>query len=1422
MIKKLIYTIPFLFWSVGSFAGNSPCLPTALGGMTDLEIFTTAGNTGSPVADPPCGNYNGIDFWFEVTVGPSGDLFIVSEADVLFNGAMAIYEGPCTNPELLRCVENDICGNTEMPITSFQNLTSGSTILIRFWAEQGSPNGNFLFYAGETTLDAPKFTLSGNAIYLDEECIRLTPDQQGQIGCAWLPQEVDFSMPLVHEMTVQFGSNTTDGADGICLTYQNNGTATCGTPGQGIASAGIPNSFIIEFDTWRNGGLSDPVADHIAVNLNGDMNHANSIAGPVTVGELEDGLEHTVEFRWDPTTMEYTILLDGAIIIQSNFDIVGNVFGGDPLVYWGYTSSTGGSTNEHIMCPKVANYPHGVIDTVEVEICEGEFHFAGGGVQSTSGTYVDVFPSFSGCDSIVITLLEVTEIPESTLDTILCLGECITVGGQLFCSTTNESVTIMSPSLPCDSIVHLTISMLDPIAVITSLNNTLNCDVLETELHSNQSSGDDDLVFSWTGPNNFTSDLASIIVDAAGTYSLTVEVREGDVSCLSLPATYEVIQDTLPPMADAGLDIGVPCSQIDTFVNGANSSGSGSISYEWQYQGGFYSAGVAPDVFNVGTYILTVKNNANGCIDIDTTEVLYNGEVPQVDAIGGAINCIDTSQILTFDSLYQNGIYTWTGPASFNTNELNPTVEVGGIYQLEIDLFNGSCIITDTAEVFIDTTTASFNIFEDTLTCTKLDVNLSISPFDPVWEIVWTDDDTFNSQNPQPTISNPGLYHVTVTTLNGCTNSDHVNIIQLLDTLPLAMLLDTLNCTKVDTRLNTEPSALNWSYNWTGPNSFMSQDAMPLINQPGSYEVTVTTSPICSSRSTVEVILIRDTIPIAVQNDTLTCYKGIIDLQTIPSNANWTYEWSGPNSFLSTDIMPMINEAGLYKVTITSSIHCQSRTTTNISLDIDTLDISISNVDTLDCLNTPYNIQLESDSGSEVLWINPSGDTTKSTMTTIQFPGEYQLQVVNDNGCLSELNFVVPQHEDAPQVELSTDTLTCLSTTVNVGASFNSTYDYSWTGPSNFLSDESTFNTSLGGNYFLTVTADNGCVTFASLNVDSDTIHPTTQLTDVLLNCSDTPTYFIEPILSGVTYLWAGPNAFSSQLANIPVSNPGQYFLTITDPQNGCFFETSLNANSPQSPQIINYNLEKANCIVNGAVNSIEVMGGVMPYRYSLNNMNITLENQFTDLPPDSYSLSITDSLNCTSTINFVIPNFTPISVDGISPLIELSEGDSIVLSPIYLPNIGLIDSINWSPSNEFSCSNCLYPILHPLTSNSYQLFLRDTNFCIVEIPFKINLKIDQFYIPNSFSPNGDGLNDVFRIFTANETTATIEEISIFNRWGDRVFYRTDRSIHDLNHTWDGTFNGQLLEPDGFAYVVKIRRASGASEVRKGEVYIVR
>jgi len=200
----------------------------------------------------------------------------------------------------------------------------------------------------------------------------------------------------------------------------------------------------------------------------------------------------------------------------------------------------------------------------------------------------------------------------------------------------------------------------------------------------------------------------------------------------------------------------------------------------------------------------------------------------------------------------------------------------------------------------------------------------------------------------------------------------------------------------------------------------------------------------------------------------------------------------------------------------------------------------------------------------------------------------------------------------------------------------------------------------------------------------------------------------------------------------------------------------------------------------------------------------------------------------CDSTDGCVI---TPVSIEitivHIPPVDSINRGSSITLSASSNP-AGL--SYSWTPSLGLSCDDCLNPIAKPDTTTEYFLEATDANGCsgnagtlivVIGDTSKPNDCPDYIYVPNAFSPNGDGVNDVFYVY-GNVNGILDMHLRIFNRWGEFIF-----ESFSLNDGWDGTYKGKLQDPGVFVYYLSVTFCDGSmlsenSEYHKGSVTLLR
>jgi gliding motility-associated-like protein len=203
-----------------------------------------------------------------------------------------------------------------------------------------------------------QYITNGSAAIIDCHCYSLTTRVNFQSGSVWNTNKIDLSNSFDFSFDVFFGCNDANGADGIVFMLQPISTSI-GSSGGGLGFQGIVPSVGVLMDTYQNTPDGDPTYDHISINKNGDNMHttANNLAGPVQIIDANDNAEdcawHVVKIVWNATTNLYSAYVDGVLRVQTTIDMTNTVFGGNPLVYWGFSASTGGLNNDQKFCTRL-------------------------------------------------------------------------------------------------------------------------------------------------------------------------------------------------------------------------------------------------------------------------------------------------------------------------------------------------------------------------------------------------------------------------------------------------------------------------------------------------------------------------------------------------------------------------------------------------------------------------------------------------------------------------------------------------------------------------------------------------------------------------------------------------------------------------------------------------------------------------------------------------------------------------------------------------------------------------------------------------------------------------------------------------------------------------------------------------------------
>lgn len=301
--------------------------------------------------------------------------------------------------------------------------------------------------------------------------------------------------------------------------------------------------------------------------------------------------------------------------------------------------------------------------------------------------------------------------------------------------------------------------------------------------------------------------------------------------------------------------------------------------------------------------------------------------------------------------------------------------------------------------------------------------------------------------------------------------------------------------------------------------------------------------------------------------------------------------------------------------------------------------------------------------------------------------------------------------------------------------------------------------------------------------------------------------------LAPFTYRWEDNSSLSTRSGMAA----GFYPLTVTDAK-GCQAITILALEEPPPLAISG---EASSWFCNGNIaGQIQILavGGTAPWQYGVIGGNLQADPLIRNLTPGNYELVVQDANGCLSQEEIEVPEpFEPTLVI-VGPK-EARMGESLEL-------IGLTDapgnlSFEWFPKDSMSCPTCAETEVLALQTTSFRLVATDDLGCVLDAEFL--LQVDRrvnIFIPNAFSPNGDGINDVFVVHGGIGIERMLD-FSIYDRWGQQLFSRVDCPLNDPACGWSGEVDsGERINPGVYVYTCTIRLVNGELQQYSGSVLL--
>lgn len=282
----------------------------------------------------------------------------------------------------------------------------------------------------------------------------------------------------------------------------------------------------------------------------------------------------------------------------------------------------------------------------------------------------------------------------------------------------------------------------------------------------------------------------------------------------------------------------------------------------------------------------------------------------------------------------------------------------------------------------------------------------------------------------------------------------------------------------------------------------------------------------------------------------------------------------------------------------------------------------------------------------------------------------------------------------------------------------------------------------------------------------------------------------------------------------------GIYTVSVTD-GNGCIDSDEWNVTEPHLLEIA-LQVSEPECFENelGTI-TIEAHGGVGPYQYSQDSISFSDNPVFENLSDGLHTLFVLDKNECVASAIIGVHVPLPVSVDlGDNQILGL--GDSTLITAMVNVPFAFLDSITWSGIEGSDCDTCLQQWVSPIITTVYQIEVINADGCKAEDEMTISVeRNDEIFVPNIFSPNGDGINDELLI-SVGAFVESIQSYEIFDRWGNLVFTQNNILPSDPQLSWDGTFRNKPLNPAVYAYRLVARLRDGSSVIRYGDVTMIR
>ncbi len=573
---------------------------------------------------------------------------------------------------------------------------------------------------------------------------------------------------------------------------------------------------------------------------------------------------------------------------------------------------------------------------------------------------------------------------------------------------------------------------------------------------------------------------------------------------------------------------------------------------------------------------------------------------------------------------------------------------------------------------------------------------------------------------------------------------------------------------------------------------------------PGAYSVT-NNSPNCNMAA-FKFKLIDVEAALSAPNG-IICLPNSVQFQNDSQNGN-IFVWYFGDGDSSTVFEPdyLYPGPGTYEVTLVAidTTECFQSDTTTLEVNIGIYQGEVTQPQ--DTICPGESIQLEANNGIIYHWepaglVNdPSSNTPIATVDTTTV-----FTVIVGDSCGSDtLSIVVPVY-DVSGININDGTM-CEGDSVQLNGSGGVSYHWE---PDQFVINNDVPNPFVNPpstmDFYVDVTTAEGCLIRDTVNVEVLNDPPSDFIPDNATIClGESVDFNLDPNYS---YSWTPNYNLSSTTSPSVIASPEVDTIYYLEVSNLCGV-----TNDSVRVKVIQIQADIANdtTICKGSSIAVSASGGQY---YSWNPAsyfdNPNSQNPLVTPPfPTDIWVTVTDTNGCSDSASMFI-EFFPSTFLTVSPDYYGLEGDTAL---IWASATGP-GQLFWTPAEFIECTNCDTTTVFPPETMTYIANFLDTNGCL--ITNSVTIYFDPLlYVPNAFTPNGDGMNDFFGAKGGNFKTF---ELLIFNRWGELIF----EGDH-IDDWWDGRYKGEKVQDGVYVWKIRYEDLNGNIEVIYGHVTSLR